>query len=776
MDNLAFDTSVKPNNINIINKYTTQPGSLPKTVRDYLISQLQGEVVIVYAFVDLDEQMKLCNAWLVMTQSYLCLVNVNNDTSDKNKDCLTINFLIERSSITGVKDSTGLSCATLRIDCDTTSFTLPIIRYSYRQRLAISNIIFVLQQSLANVDIEIDNADREYSKAIAQPIRKAQALFVANRLSVVWRLMSYLMPYRLQLSVGIISAVVVTLMSLIVPFLTMRIIDDIYNPFIKGVITRDDALSAGSMIIAILVIVFVIREFSHWIRLRTMSVLGEYVARDIRTELYTHIQKLSLNYFTKKQTGSLISRVSNDTDRLWDFLAFGIVEVTLAAMMIVGLSIVLMVLDWRLGLVVIIPIPFLLWSFVLHSRTLNRIFTKAWRTWSKITEILSDTIPGIRVVKAFNKEKDEITKFNNQNNVTTNQFNEVHRTWTKFWPRILLALHLTLVAVWWFAIPRLFDDGTTSLAPLSFGTFLAFLLYMGMYFQPMEAIGMLMRMINRATSSAHRVFEVMDTEPEIKKSDSPIKLSPLKGEIEFQNVSFAYDGIRKVLKDISFKVKPGEMIGLVGSSGAGKSTITNLIAQFYEHNSGSILIDGIEINKLDIDMYRQQIGMVLQDPYLFHGTILDNIRYADKTKSLSEVIDAARAANAHDFICRLPHGYETIVGERGLTLSGGERQRISIARAIIVDPKILILDEATSSVDSETEKNIQDALDHLVEGRTVFAIAHRLSTLRKANRIFVLQDGELVEQGSHADLLEKEHGIYRRLTTLQHEMHEMYAV
>jgi len=283
-------------------------------------------------------------------------------------------------------------------------------------------------------------------------------------------------------------------------------------------------------------------------------------------------------------------------------------------------------------------------------------------------------------------------------------------------------------------------------------------------------------MINRATSSAHRVFEVMDTEPEIKKSDSPIKLSPLKGEIEFKNVSFAYDGIRKVLKDISFKVKPGEMIGLVGSSGAGKSTITNLIAQFYEHNSGSILIDGIEINKLDIDMYRQQIGMVLQDPYLFHGTILDNIRYADKTKSLSEVIDAARAANAHDFICRLPHGYETIVGERGLTLSGGERQRISIARAIIVDPKILILDEATSSVDSETEKNIQDALDHLIEGRTVFAIAHRLSTLRKANRIFVLQDGKLVEQGSHTDLLEKEQGIYRRLTTLQHEMHEMYAV
>lgn len=777
MNNIANDQALKNSvnlkDINIINKYTTQPGTLPVIVRDYLMPILQNETIEVYAYIDLNEQMKLCDSWLVLTESIICLVE--NDVN-KDDDSLSVVFISKRSNITAISESTGLSCITLKLDSESDTSQLPIIRYSYRQRLAVSNIFFVLQQSLENVDVYINNADSEYSKAIAQPIRKAQALFVANRLSVVWRLLSYLAPYRFQLSLGILSAVVVTLMSLIVPFLTMKIIDDIYNPFIQGAITRDVALDSGSIIIAILVAVFVVRELSHWLRLRTMSVLGEYVARDIRTELYAHIQKLSLNYFTKKQTGSLISRVSNDTDRLWDFLAFGIVEVTLAAMMIFGLSIVLLMLDWRLGLVVIIPIPFLLWSFVLHSRTLNRIFTKAWRTWSKITEILSDTIPGIRVVKAFNQENAEVNKFNKQNDITTNQFNEVHRNWTKFWPRILLVLHLTLVAVWWFAIPRLFDDGNNLVAPLSFGTFLAFLLYMGMYFQPMEAIGMLMRMINRATSSAHRVFEVMDTEPEIVKCDSPVELSPLKGEVEFKNVSFAYDGIRKVLKDISFEVKQGEMIGLVGSSGAGKSTIINLIAQFYEHNSGSILIDGIEINKLDIGVYRKQIGMVLQDPYLFHGTILDNIRYADKNKSLLDVIEAARAANAHDFICKLPHGYETIVGERGLTLSGGERQRISIARAITIDPKILILDEATSSVDSETEKNIQDALDRLIEGRTVFAIAHRLSTLRKANRIFVLQDGKLVEQGSHADLLTKEHGIYRRLTTLQHEMHEMYAV
>lgn len=767
MSNQVSENNVEFENINIINKYTTQADRLPDEVREYLSSHLDHEAILVYAYVDLDENMQLCNSWLVLSKSYICLV-------DNDQGQLSLRFLLERSKISSVKEFSGLSCAGIKFVTVTPDHLAPHVHFSYRQRLAVGNIVFVIQQSLLGNEINF-NADTEYRKSTVRPIRKAQALFGANQMSVVWRLLTYLAPYRIQLMVGIVSAIVVTLTSLLVPYLTMHIVDNIYNPFIKGTMTRDIALKASGLIIGLLVIVFVLRELFHWLRLRTMSVLGELVARDIRTELYAHIQKLSINYFTKKQTGSLITRVSSDTDRLWDFLAMGIVEVTLAAMMILGLSITLLILDWRLGLIVVVPIPILFWSFAVHSKTLNRIFTKAWRTWSRITEILSDTIPGIRVVKAFNQEQSEVKKFNAQNKFTTNQFNEVHRIWTKFWPRILLVLHFTLVAVWWFAIPRLLNDNSASITPLSFGVFLAFLLYMGMYFQPMEAIGMLMRMINRATSSAHRVFEVLDSEPDIKPCDAPITLS-VKGEVEFKNVSFAYDGIRKVVKNISFKVKPGEMIGLVGSSGAGKSTITNLIAQFYETSSGVIKVDGIPVNELDIGHYRQQIGMVLQDPYLFHGTILDNIRYGDKKKSLANVIDAARAANAHDFICKLPQGYETIVGERGLTLSGGERQRISIARAILIDPKILILDEATSSVDSETERNIQDALDKLVEGRTVFAIAHRLSTLRRANRIFVLKEGEMVEQGTHSELLEREDGVYHRLTALQHEMHEIYAV
>jgi ATP-binding cassette subfamily B protein len=275
------------------------------------------------------------------------------------------------------------------------------------------------------------------------------------------------------------------------------------------------------------------------------------------------------------------------------------------------------------------------------------------------------------------------------------------------------------------------------------------------------------RTMNRATSSAHRVFEVLDTEPEVRDADEVVRLEPVRGLVEFDRVTFGYDGVRQVIRGVSFVVEPGELIGLVGPSGGGKSTVVNLIARFYDVTGGAIRIDGVDVRQLDSGHYRRQIGMVLQDPYLFHGTIVENIRYGLPDAPLADVIAAARAANAHGFICGLAHGYDTVVGERGHTLSGGERQRISIARAVLHDPRILILDEATSAVDTRTEREIQDALDRLVHGRTVFAIAHRLSTLRRASRLFVIEDGRLAEAGTHAELLEMPDGIYRSLHELQ---------
>jgi ATP-binding cassette subfamily B protein len=327
----------------------------------------------------------------------------------------------------------------------------------------------------------------------------------------------------------------------------------------------------------------------------------------------------------------------------------------------------------------------------------------------------------------------------------------------------MLAVHTTTVLVWAFAVPRLLGSGH----PLSAGVFVSFLLYTTMFVAPIEVIGQMARTVNRATSSAHRVFEVLDSEPEVRDAPEVVRLTPVRGAVSFENVTFAYDGVRQILRGVSFDVQPGELIGLVGPSGGGKSTVVNLIARFYDVSGGSVRIDGVDVRTLDTGHYRQQLGMVLQDPYLFHGTVMDNIRYAMPEASFGAVIAAAKAANAHDFVCKLGQGYDTVVGERGHTLSGGERQRISIARAILHDPRILILDEATSSVDTETEREIQEALERLIAGRTVFAIAHRLSTLRRASRLFVIRQGRLAESGTHGELLATEGGIYRRLYEMQ---------
>jgi len=318
-------------------------------------------------------------------------------------------------------------------------------------------------------------------------------------------------------------------------------------------------------------------------------------------------------------------------------------------------------------------------------------------------------------------------------------------------------------------MPRLLGGGAGAggVAALSAGTFVSFLLYTTMFVAPIEVLGQMARTMNRATTSAHRVFEVLDTEPEIADAPRPVRLEPVRGRVTFEQVTFAYDGVHQVLRGVSFDVAPGELIGLVGPSGGGKTTIVNLIARFYDVTGGAIRIDGADIRRLETGHYRRQIGMVLQDPYLFHGTLLDNVRYGLPEASLEQAVAAARAANAHDFICKLQHGYDTVVGERGHTLSGGERQRVSIARAILHDPRILILDEATSSVDTETEREIQQALERLIMGRTVFAIAHRLSTLRRASRLFVIEDGRLVESGTHEELLGRRDGRYRRLYELQ---------
>jgi len=743
-------------NREIISRYIGQPESLPDDLRAALARAWNGQPVQLYALADLDHTLKLEQQWLALGASHVAVARLGSNGTWEIES-------VDRARIRSLRDVPGLSANTLLILGDEGAAPLLVVRYTQRQRAAVENIRFVLDEALTGRSVTLDDADRVYADAVARPVRDAQALVAGRESAVMFRLLRYLAPYRRQVIIGLSAAAVVTLASLLPPYLAGYLIDRVVRPTQEGRLTADVARRMAWIAVGAMALLHVVRQAAAHLRLRLMSTLGELVARDLRAELYAHIQRSSLAFFSRKKTGSLIARVTADTDRLWEFIAFGVVDVSLSLVMLAGLGAVLLTLDWRLGLVMTLPVPVFCWLIYRHGESLNGLFIRTWRKWSRVTDILSDTIPGIRVVKAFNQETREIDRFVVRNDDVTDEINNIHALWTRFWPGLMLAVHTTTVLVWVLAVPRLLGSGH----PLSAGVFVSFLLYTTMFVAPIEVIGQMVRTINRAVSSAHRVFEVLDSEPEVKDGPHPVRLSPVRGRVTFDNVTFAYDGVRQILRGVSFDVQPGELVGLVGPSGGGKSTIVSLVARFYDVSGGGIRIDGVNVRDLDTGHYREQLGMVLQDPYLFHGTVLDNIRYGLPTASLGAVVDAAKAANAHDFICKLGQGYDTVVGERGHTLSGGERQRISIARAILHDPRILILDEATSSVDTETEHQIQEALDRLIAGRTVFAIAHRLSTLRKASRLFVISEGRLAESGTHRELLGRPDGIYRRLYEMQ---------
>ncbi len=750
----------------MIRRYTDQPADLPPDIHDHLTNLWKEDNLLFYTIVDLDSNLRLVSHWIVIGTKQIAIIKPQNNMFSGPF------IYIDRQEIKSVKQIVSLGCNKLILNSDPSAPPLTTLYYTHRQRRAFENVKTILEQKITSRPIKEISTSELYADAVTKYIKDTQASISVNKLAVVWRLLGYLKPYKMLLFIGLLGAIAMTAMSLAPAYITGKLIDQIIKPYQLGNISLPEAANAGWILLGTLAMAYILRSIFTWIRLRTMSQLGEYIAHDLRRDIYAHLQKLSLNYFSNHQTGSLISRVSADTDRIWDFIAFGVVEVSISILMLIGLGTVLILLDTQLGLIMTIPVPLFLWIISSHCQKMQPLFLKAWHKWSKMTDVLSDTIPGIKVVKAFSQEKYESKRFNKRNSTALKTFSKIHSVWTSFWPFLMLSIKMVMLTVWIIAFNRLLGIGNNGISTLTIGTFVSFVLYMTQFTHPIEVIGQLARMLNRATSSAYRIFEVLDTEPQIIDCPKPIILNPLNGSVSFEKVRFSYDGIRQVIKELCFEVKPGEMIGLVGPSGGGKSTITNLIARFYDVTGGRIMIDGVDIRQLDCNQFRKQIGIVLQDPFLFYGSVLSNIRYSMPKATLQQVIAASKAANAHDFITKLPQGYDTIIGERGHTLSGGERQRVSIARAILHNPQILILDEATSSVDTESERKIQEAIDRLISGRTVFAIAHRLSTLSKAHRLFVIEDGKISEMGSHAELLRKRKGTYRKLYNIQQDLSE----
>lgn len=621
-----------------------------------------------------------------------------------------------------------------------------------------------------------------------------------NKGKVLRRLLGYMTPYWRRVALVAALMFIGTGLDLVPPALTRVLIDDVLTkphvavqsvsgnqvsvankpvtpksqrsilPQINNIFNpsqRNKAFLLGLLVLA-LVAARILRTATGMWQGVISSWIGDRLTMDIRTKLYQQLQYLPLSYYDKRQTGAVMARVTQDTNALQGFLVDGAQYFLVNILLLIGIGSVLFAFNWKLALLVLIPAPLVIAMTLFFWRRILRILHRYWHSWSRLGAALGDSLSGMRVVKAFAQEPREVNRFSQKSNDLFEASFAVDKIWSIFFPVLTLVTTLGSFLVWYVGGLQVLRTEIT------LGVLMAFLGYMGMFYGPLQVITRVSDWLSRCLTAAERIFEIMDTEQEIPEDPESVPMEDIKGNVSLENIRFGYDKNKVIIDGVNMDIKAGEMIGLVGRSGAGKTTLINLICRFYDVNEGRICVDGVDVRKIRLRDLRTQIGAVLQEPFLFNGTIADNIAYAKPGATREEIMIAARAANAHEFIMKFPDGYDTQVGERGQGLSGGERQRISIARAILHNPRILILDEATSSVDTETEKQIQEALTRLVQGRTTFAIAHRLSTLRNSDKLLVLEDGKVKEFGTHDELLQ-EKGVYCKLVEMQTELSKIRA-
>lgn len=572
-------------------------------------------------------------------------------------------------------------------------------------------------------------------------------------LSIFGRVLGYVKPYTSRMVVSVIALIFSTILGLVLPLVVRSLVD---------VVLIDKNFRLLNQIALGLMVVFIAQAIFSFIHRLSLAYVGERVVANIRIAIYSHLQHLSLQYFTDHRTGEIVSRLTNDVSLLQEAVTNSLVSLLRQLLTLIGGLIFLFVLDWRLTLIILIGIPLVTLTMVALGRQIRTASKMVQDQLAEAANVIEETTSGVRIVKSFAREAYEISRFSEKIEATFQAAMRRARVASVLGPFIGFMAFASITITLWFGSFEVIQGRLTA------GGLVAYLVYTMMVAAPIASLAGLYTQFQNALGAVERLFSLLDTVPDIDDHPQAITLPSVAGNVTFDAVHFHYNTKVPVLKSIFFSAKPGQVIALVGPSGAGKTTVINLIPRFYEVTGGCITIDGYDIRDVTLASLRGQIGIVPQDPLLFSETVLANIRYGRLDAGQAEVEAAAKAANAHEFIINeLPDGYQTLVGERGVKLSGGQRQRVAIARAILKDPRILILDEATSSLDSESEQLVQEALEHLMRGRTTFVIAHRLSTIVNADWIIVLAEGKVVEQGTHADLLAHPDGLYYRLYNMQ---------
>ena len=569
------------------------------------------------------------------------------------------------------------------------------------------------------------------------------------------RILRYIRPYRSLALMTLACAGLTTVLELIPPWLTKVVIDEVIQK------QRADLLP---WIIAGLIVTYGMRNIFGSLRIRFNNTLEQKVVYDLRDQVFSALQRLSISYYENRSTGEIMSRVNNDTEHVERIFIDGLESMLTASLTLIGIMIMLFLLNWKLAMLSLLPIPLLVLSASTFTKRMHRYYHDIRRSSADLNAYLQDAISGIRETIGFNQQSSERTRFNVlSHDYSQSNLNAMY-LWSLYSPSMMFVGSLGTVLILWFGAHEVLSGS------LTLGELVMFLGYLALFYVPINQIHSVNHLLQHALAASDRVFEVLDTAPEVQ--DRPGVSAPaerLHGAVRFEQVGFFYRPDVPVLTDITLDIKPGERIALVGPSGAGKSTLLKLLMRFYDVKSGALLIDGHDVRDLPLAFLRHHIGLVQQEPFLFNGTVRDNIAYGDPTADQGRIEEAARAARAYEFIAELPEGYETWIGERGVKLSVGQKQRVSIARVLLKNPPIVIFDEATSNVDTETELKMREALSTLMEGRTTFTIAHRLSTLQDADRIVVVDRGRILEEGSHGALL-SQGGLYTVLYEAQFQI------